>query len=113
MNWYLAKITYRIICGHGKHTPQFDEQLRLISATNELDALIKARLLGEAGSQSFFNNDHQLVQWQFLNITELHCISEWTDGAEIYSSITEADNAESYIDLVIDKAAILHHRHLS
>ena len=30
MKWYLAKIVYRIICGEGNHTPQFDEQLRLI-----------------------------------------------------------------------------------
>ena len=32
MNWYLAKIVYRIICGQGNHTAQFDEQLRLIQA---------------------------------------------------------------------------------
>ena len=30
MNWYLAKIVYRIICGDGNHTAQFDEQLRLV-----------------------------------------------------------------------------------
>ncbi|MEP7129294.1 MAG: DUF4288 domain-containing protein, partial [Chitinophagales bacterium] len=29
MNWYLAKIVFRIICGDGLHQPQFDEQLRL------------------------------------------------------------------------------------
>jgi len=27
MNWYLAKLVFRIICGDGDHTPQFDEQL--------------------------------------------------------------------------------------
>jgi hypothetical protein len=113
MNWYLAKITYRIVCGKGDHMPQFDEQLRLVSAENELLALKKAETLGEAGSQTFFNDAQQLVQWQFINITELHCISEWADGAEVYSSITEADNADAYINLVIDKAAVLYHRHLT
>ena len=31
MNWYLSKIIFRIICGEGRHTPQFDEHLRLIA----------------------------------------------------------------------------------
>ena len=26
MHWFLAKIVYRIICGSGEHTAQFDEQ---------------------------------------------------------------------------------------
>ena len=39
MKWYLAKLIYRIICGDGTHTPQFDEQLRLIHAEDDLYAL--------------------------------------------------------------------------
>ena len=113
MNWYLVKITYRILCGKGDHIPQFDEQLRLVSAGNEMLALAKAKMLGESGSQAFFNDAQQLVQWQFIDITDLYCISEWVDGAEVYSSITEADNADAYINLVTDKATMLHHRHLS
>lgn len=113
MNWYLARITYRIICGKGDHTPQFDEQLRLISAVNETEALVKAKNFGETGSQVFFNNAQQMVRWQFINITDICCISDWTDGAEVYSSITEADNADAYINLVTDKAAMLYDRQRS
>ncbi len=47
MNWYLTKIVYHIICGKGNHKPQFDEQLRLISAENNLHSFQKARLLGK------------------------------------------------------------------
>jgi hypothetical protein len=112
MNWYLAKITYRIVCGNGRHMPQFDEQLRLVSAADEMSALAKAKGIGEAGSHTFYNDDQQLVRWQFINITELCCISEWTDGAEVYSAITEADNADAYINLVTDKAQKLDHRNL-
>ncbi|MFA6946933.1 MAG: DUF4288 domain-containing protein, partial [Pedobacter sp.] len=32
MNWYVAKLIFRITCRNGNHQPQFDEQLRLISA---------------------------------------------------------------------------------
>jgi len=35
MNWYLAKMVFRIICGEGNHTAQFDEQLRLISGESK------------------------------------------------------------------------------
>jgi hypothetical protein len=47
MNCYLAKIVYRIICGEGKHMPQFDEQLRLIYAEDDFHAFQKARIIGE------------------------------------------------------------------
>ncbi|MCF8452420.1 MAG: DUF4288 domain-containing protein [Pedobacter sp.] len=42
MNWYVAKLIFRITCGNGNNQPQFDEQLRLISASGEKEALIKA-----------------------------------------------------------------------
>ena len=47
MKWFLAKLVFLIHCGNGNHTPQFDEQLRLIYAEDELHAFHKARLLGE------------------------------------------------------------------
>ena len=46
MTWYLAKIVYRILCGDGNHTAQFDEQLRLIAASNEVEAFAKAQQIG-------------------------------------------------------------------
>lgn len=40
MNWYVAKLIFRITFGNGNHPPQFDEQLRLISASGEKALLI-------------------------------------------------------------------------
>ena len=48
MNWFLAKIVYRIVCGDGDHTPQFDEQLRLVQATDESSAFEKAKAIATA-----------------------------------------------------------------
>ena len=42
MSWYLTKNVYRIICGQGNHTAQFDEQLRLIEADSSQEAFEKA-----------------------------------------------------------------------
>ena len=105
MNWYLAKIVYRILCGEGNHTSQFDEQLRLIMAMNEDEAFEKARNIGRKEEDCFLNIKQQVVCWQFINIAELYLVSELIDGAELYSSIRECDQPDHYIDIIHKKAA--------
>jgi len=104
MNWYLAKIVFRIICGDGDHTPQFDEQLRLVSATNKENAFYKANNIGMQEEETFFNSKQQLVRWQFINVCEVYRLSELIDGAEMYSRIEERDDAEAYIHVVNKKS---------
>ena len=104
MNWFLAKIVYRIVCGEGDHTAQFDEQLRLIQAADENEAFDKAKAIGEQEQEVFLNQQQKLVTWQFVNVCELYKISALIDGAELYSRIQETDNANAYEDLVHKKA---------
>ena len=104
MNWYLAKIVFRIICGDGDHLPQFDEQLGLIGANTKEDAFRKAQSMGKKEQETFLNRKEQLVQWQFINVSELYRLSELIDGAELYSRIEEKENAEAYIYTVNQKA---------
>ncbi|MBS1933236.1 MAG: DUF4288 domain-containing protein [Bacteroidetes bacterium] len=105
MNWYLAKIVYRIICGDGNHTPQFDEQLRLLKASDEFHAFQKAQLLGEREQDNFLNAAQKPVHWKFINVSELHKLDDLIDGAEMYSSIREDDDAEIFIHITNLKAA--------
>ncbi|PWU01719.1 MAG: DUF4288 domain-containing protein [Bacteroidetes bacterium] len=107
MNWYMAKIVYQIICGEGNHKPQFDEQLRLIEAQSENEALNKAQRIGQREQETFYNQQEKLVQWRFINVSELYKISALIDGAELYSRIAEMDNAEMYKELVHKRAAHL------
>jgi hypothetical protein len=107
MSWYLTKIIYRIICGEGDHTAQFDEQLRLIKAENENEAIEKAMEIGKNEQETFYNNHQQLVQWKFVNVPEIYEVSEFIDGAEIYSRIHETDDAFSYLKFVTWKADLL------
>lgn len=107
MNWYLAKIVFRIVCGDGNHAAQFDEQLRLVRAEKKEEAFLKAQLLGSREEETFFNHNRQMVHWQFINVSELYRMSELIDGAELYSRIEERDNAESYVQVVHEKAAII------
>lgn len=107
MNWFLAKLVFRIHCGNGNHVPQFDEQLRLIYAEDELHAFHKARLLGD-GDRVVPVEEETVstanVHWKFLDVIELHPLVNFTDGAEIYSVKREEDDANLYIRS-IQKAA--------
>jgi len=104
MKWYLAKIVFRIVCGEGQHTAQFDEQLRLIAASDKEAAFVKAKDMGKKEEDTFLNRKEQLVQWQFINISELYLLSELIDGAELYSRIEEKENAEAYVYTIHQKA---------
>jgi hypothetical protein len=100
MKWYLAKLVYRILCGDGSHTPQFDEQLRLVKADDDLHAFQKARLIGEREQDNFLNSIQKPVHWRFIDVCEVHMLSDLADGAEMYSRIREEEDADIYIMLV-------------
>lgn len=104
MNWYLVKMVFRILCGDGTHTPQFDEQLRLVSAGSREEAFHKAQSLGMKSEELFFNQQQQLVHWQFISVSELYLLQELIDGAELYSRVEETNDADSYIKFVHARA---------
>ena len=108
MKWYLAKIVYRIICGDGNHTPQFDEQLRLVQAEDYMHAFQKARIMGETEEDNFLNNNQKPVHWKFIDVSELHPLDNLVDGVELYSKICEEENAAQYISSINHRAKYLH-----
>jgi hypothetical protein len=107
MNWYLAKIVYQIVCGDGEHPAQFDEQLRLINATDHLDAFYKSRDIGGSEEDTFLNDVNKPVKWKFIDVAEVYLLDKLIDGAEVYSRIHEDDDADSYIRSVKSRATYL------
>jgi hypothetical protein len=107
MNWFLAKIVYRIVCGDGNHAAQFDEQLRLIKAVSKDDAFEKAKLIGKQEEDNFENIHQKPVRWEFINVCELYRISSLVNGAELYSRIEEKPDGDQYIEIINKKAAML------
>ncbi|MDQ6902342.1 MAG: DUF4288 domain-containing protein [Bacteroidota bacterium] len=104
MKWYLAKLVYRIICGEGMHTPQFEEQLRLVCADDDLHAFQKARTTGHLEEDNFLNSTKKPVLWKFIDVSELHQLSDLIDGAELYSRICEEEEADVYIKITKQRA---------
>jgi len=107
MNWYLAKIVFRITCGDGNHTAQFDEQLKLVAASTESEAFDRSVMFGLEGEDRFLNQKQQLVRWEFVNVAEVLPLYDLSDGAELYSRINEVDDADAYADSVHRRAAAL------
>lgn len=106
MNWFIAKIVFRI-CNEESKNFQFDEHIRLISADNFDEAFLKARILGIRGEDSFVNNHNKPVKWEFINVAELYQLSELKDGSEIYSTITEKEEASNYVHSVHQRAIFM------
>lgn len=99
MNWYLIKIVFQIVCGNGKHTPQFDEQLRLIAANSSHRAIEKATKLAVDET-----NTPDLVQWKFIAITEVYPFNNLLDGAQLFSRVIEEEQQAAYLHTLQLKA---------
>lgn len=108
MHWFIAKIVYEIVCGDGAHCPQFDEQIRLISAPDHREALKTASGIGQAEALSFENHQQQMVQWKFLGVSELLQLHPMQHGAELYSCIREIDHPEGYRNMIGNREKQLH-----
>lgn len=106
MNWYIAKIVFRI-CSEGSKRLQFDEHIRLIAAENFDEAFLKARILGISEEDAFLNSSNKPVKWEFINVAELFPINDLKDGSEIYSTITEKEEAANYIHAVHQRAIFM------
>ena len=107
MNWYVAKIVFRIVSGDGSHNAQFDEQLRLISADDECEAFEKAYKIGCKNQDSFTNNRNEPVKWEFIDVAELNTLNELADGTELYYQIHEAPDADLYVAWAHHRSSLL------
>lgn len=107
MNWYVAKLIFRITCGNGNHQPQFDEQLRLIRAKSEQEALAKARKIIREEQHILDSAEQKAFRWDFINLTELYKLDELKDGSQIYYNIPEVNDAGKYIEMSNQKALLI------
>lgn len=98
MNWYLAKLVYRIISGDGNHTAQFDVQYRLVRAEEADWALEKAHILGRIGESTFENANRESVRWKFIAVEDVSKIPVLDDGAQLYGQIFELHDPREYVE---------------
>lgn len=104
MKWYLVKLVFQVLSGEGAHTPQFDEQVRLIKADEVNWAYEKATVIGWLEQRSFLNHRDENVTWKFIEIAEIHEVENPEDGVLLCSYTIEPDNAKDYIEMTRIKA---------
>lgn len=104
-SWFLVKIVFQIICGNGEHKPQFDEQLRLILASNINTAIEKSKKLAAEEVQS-----SELVQWKLVAVTDVYPFSTYIDGAALFSKVTEEEHGAAYIHTLQLKEKEIHNQ---
>lgn len=110
MKYFLAKIVHQIVNGPDANA-QFDEQLRLVRASDAVNAIEKAKRIGLAEEEIFFNETRKPVQWKFIGVSELYEVNEEKEGTEVWSRITEQDHAEAFIETIRRKSEALRLRY--
>jgi hypothetical protein len=100
MNWYLAKLIFQVRSGEGTHTPQFDEQWRLIRADEVAWAYEKASVIGRLDESCFLNDRDETVAWKFIEVADIHVIGKLEDGVQLFSATEEPMDANVYIEQI-------------
>lgn len=108
---FLAKVVFQIHVHQHPSSNEFDEQVRLIHAQDEVGAYQKASMLGKNSETSFINENGKQLSWRFIGITELINISNKQHGEELYSSSSAVDCADTYIDSIRHKSTLLQLNH--
>ncbi|MCU0383631.1 MAG: DUF4288 domain-containing protein [Cyclobacteriaceae bacterium] len=108
MNWYVARIVFKIVTGKLAEVEQYDETLRVIMASSLEEAILKARTLG-IQEEEFSVCGKDKTRWEFVNIASINQIKELRDGVEIYSTVTEHKREDAYESVIHAKAESLHY----
>lgn len=103
MQWYLAKIIFRIITEKENETGLFEAKLRLVQGENRQQALQHATAWGEEEESEFTNAAGQKITWQFIAVSELRIFYGFTDEVELDSHLEEMPAPEEFIALQKDK----------
>ena len=89
MKSYTAQIIYRIECD-GQFTDQYEEQWRLVYASNEIEALIEARKAGASEEYTFIDRHGRTIFWRMLAVKDLQPI-ELKNGGLLFSMLREPE----------------------
>ena len=93
MQWYISKLVFQIISTQ-KETIQFNEQIKLIGAEDELQAFNKARIIGDNTCLQYKSVETAI---RFIDVSELQPLTEVKDGLSIISNLVSNVSAEDYI----------------
>lgn len=86
---WLAQIIFRILC-EGVQTEQYEEQLRLVFAPAEAEALKEARRVAQTDEAVFADRRGRIVTWQLVAVKSLQPVN-LDHGALLFSQVREVE----------------------
>jgi hypothetical protein len=101
-NWFIAKLVYQIVCGEGRHRPQFEEQWRLINANDEAEVVVKAQSMAQSETESDAAGLLP-VHWQFVSLVEIIPLNQMADGTELLAITREPYDQQCYLTNIFSK----------
>lgn len=89
MNAYISQIIYRITC-IDVQCEQYEEQLRLVFAEDERQALEETKRIASLEECSFVDRRGRRVTWQMIAVKDLHEV-DLTNGSLLFSTVKEVE----------------------
>jgi Domain of unknown function (DUF4288) len=89
MKPFIAQIIYRIEC-EGLPTDQYEEQWRLIYATDEEHAIAAAKETGNKEETTFIDRHGRTIDWRMLAVKDVQP-ADLRNGALLFSTVREAE----------------------
>jgi hypothetical protein len=94
MNRFLIKLNFQIRIADDNS--RFDEQLRVIDALNEEEAIFKGVALGRSEETLYLNNEAEEVNWKFLGITDVLNVTAMKSGEMVSERLSRKTDHASY-----------------
>jgi len=113
MQRYLVKLMFNINIDNGVHASQFDEQIRIVEAYSLEAAFQKARTIGKKEEEIFINNESKMVNWQFIDVSDIYELESLKDGEQVYSTTHENTERTSFINYIRQKAMVIQAKNLT
>src|SRR5688500_5085663 len=102
MNRFLIKLNFQIRIADDK--TRFDEQLRVIDALNEEEALFKGVALGRGEETLYLNNEAEEVSWKFLGVTDVIGLTSLKSGELVTERLIRKTDHASYTSFLKKKS---------
>jgi hypothetical protein len=84
---FITNLVFSILC-EGVFTDQYEEQLRLVFAADEQDAVSIARDMGAKEEGKFVDRHGRIIGWNFIAVKDVTAV-QLEQGALLHSSIKE------------------------
>lgn len=109
MQWYISKLVFQLVSLQ-KETIQFNEQINLIEAEDELQAFNKARIIGDNNCLLYKSEGTKI---NFIDVSELELLEDIKIDLSLKSNMLFNVSAEDYICKTQKKAYYIFQKSLN